>query len=666
MWSFAAVIFMALTGKPPFTAESGDKDFMLDKIMTTNLDVGPLLRRDVSKEGIVFLQRLLNRRPELRPMEVECLRDDWLDDGSGPVEMDIDNTVEDLNDETGEVALGASQLSIHQDESDLVLELDLDLDEPVASDPRLSKRVKMTGAFAPREHTEVPSSPDFPSSLVPSIGDKESFDHQNHPNNPHRLFGEIAGSALGSSGVIPQDQLNLGLPAVDSGKMTGTEKHDAIISETPASVAAAPSKGGQAHRAEGPGNMTVAEHSQSARHLAQPAAAASLLGAEALVDQLNVASPPQHSQASTPKTSTTPKTPKTREQSPMATPKHQRDDEAAGTNPEQVTGDPPKKFVRRINLPIPDSYYYDPYDKSTHTAEHAAKMRALEREQAKDSIEMLTHADLTSGPAGELSKEETALSEDEANATAQSSNPSQPQLVAWGSSSLQEVPNKSLRPMDNNHHNPHMLTANSADTQHVPSALLGKITTTPESFITTTIPINHRLTSWGRGASNTVVHPDGADTRIPKYAFDILFWKAGLADSLAAGQAWTSIPDICAMITTRTSVKIHVNGVSLVQRDKEGNPYGMLHTGDVITIFKEKIPGGKQLEFVCEFYHGASAAPRPAGKKPFEILHADFESAGSGTSEANSMASGKTVVPGAPLVALDRNQKVGHSGTANA
>ena len=572
MWSFAAVLFMALSGKAPYTAESGDKDFMLDKIMMTKLDVSPLRRYVVSAAGIGFLQRLLNVRPELRPMEVECLRDPWLDDGKTGYNLEVDNAGEEVagGDDDGE--LDASQLSIHGDDSDG--QHDLDLDEPAFGGQHGAKRPRTAGAFAPREDPDFPSSPEDSSPVMPSTPSRDSYD-VGRGGNENRLFGEVGASALGSSGVVPHgQQLNLGLH--DEGDVV--EQIERVEATAPAAPAA---PRGTLQRENAQSLLLPPESAQT-----PGSAAPSLLGAEAMVRQLHVASPsPRESPTSTPRSQMLPTTPKTREASPTRGSRRDDGDENGDDDEDEAHAaseddETPRKFSRRIDLPIPDSYYYDPYDKTTHNAEYAAKMRALQ-DGAGRSMPALN------GVGGRVSEERQ------------------------GQRSLREGDVATMH---------RRITSDSGFAR--PPTLLGKLTTTRESCIDVTVNITQRATSWGRGGGNTHVYPDGGNTLIPKYAFDILFWRPGLAEEMAKGAAWTDVADVPAMIMTRTSLRIHVNGVKLVRREREGNPYGELRTGDVVTIFRGS---GKELEFRCEFFHGASAARRAPGAKPFEIRHAELD-----------------------------------------
>ncbi|KAI9783286.1 MAG: hypothetical protein M1816_001461 [Peltula sp. TS41687] len=154
--------------------------------------------------------------------------------------------------------------------------------------------------------------------------------------------------------------------------------------------------------------------------------------------------------------------------------------------------------------------------------------------------------------------------------------------------------------------------------------VFGRLLSTPESSLSTTIPLRQRETSWGRGFENTMVYPNGQDTRIPKYAIDIIFWRKGLKDDLDKAVKWETLPDVKAWIKTRAK-KIWVNDVPLVAWiEDKGNPFGELYTGDKITVWKDKA-GKKRIEFVCEFTHGLSKQPRPEDTRFCITGAADFK-----------------------------------------
>ncbi|KAH8429690.1 serine/threonine-protein kinase [Aspergillus melleus] len=156
---------------------------------------------------------------------------------------------------------------------------------------------------------------------------------------------------------------------------------------------------------------------------------------------------------------------------------------------------------------------------------------------------------------------------------------------------------------------------------HQERPLLGKLTSLPGSIFDLTIRLEDRMTSWGRGPQATVCHPDPMDTRIPAYALEVTFWAPAIENRIAAGQAWTTVPNVMAILSTKTRKCIWVNGTEL-RRGSEGNSgreafnFGKLYTGDVITIYQHR---NKFLRFECEFYHGDSACRRPDNERGFTV-----------------------------------------------
>ncbi|KAH8691950.1 hypothetical protein BGW36DRAFT_431193 [Talaromyces proteolyticus] len=154
-----------------------------------------------------------------------------------------------------------------------------------------------------------------------------------------------------------------------------------------------------------------------------------------------------------------------------------------------------------------------------------------------------------------------------------------------------------------------------------PLPLLGKLISVPGSAIDLTLRLESRMTSWGRGPYATVVHPDREDTRIPAYAIEVTFWSPGIEARIAAGTNWMDMPDVMAILSTKTRKCIWVNGVELrrapeTTNDKEAFHFGKLYTDDVITIFAN---GDQYLRFRCEFYHGDSTQRRPDCEKGFTV-----------------------------------------------
>lgn len=77
MWSIGVVIFVLLTGKPPFEAK--ERDEMCERIMSGRYDVEALRKAGVlDKNCIDFLSKLLEVNPELRMTEYDAMSHPWL------------------------------------------------------------------------------------------------------------------------------------------------------------------------------------------------------------------------------------------------------------------------------------------------------------------------------------------------------------------------------------------------------------------------------------------------------------------------------------------------------------------------------------------------------------------------------------------------------------
>ena len=153
-----------------------------------------------------------------------------------------------------------------------------------------------------------------------------------------------------------------------------------------------------------------------------------------------------------------------------------------------------------------------------------------------------------------------------------------------------------------------------------PPPIFGKLTTLPHSVISTTVKLTQRLTYYGRGENCTIFYPNHMDIRVPRSAFDITFWRPGLERDLAKGYDWTKDDSIQAIISTRTTRWIIVNGVK-VTRGADCWQFGRLYTGDVITVFDDQADGKPSTDFFkleCSFNIGISKAKRPESE-PFVV-----------------------------------------------
>ncbi|KAI6783688.1 Serine/threonine-protein kinase-like protein [Emericellopsis cladophorae] len=165
IWSLGGVLFFVLTKSPPYPVQNGvSYSELLHKIMTTRLNTVPLQREGVSERGIDFLSRMLQRRPENRATVLELDTHAWLG-GDGSI-IDASQSYDEITDDEEFATFSQQQ------------------QQPPQQDWREEDRVSDSG------------------------GD-ESEKENTGPGQPRRLFGEVGVSAVGSSGVIPDDFLNL-------------------------------------------------------------------------------------------------------------------------------------------------------------------------------------------------------------------------------------------------------------------------------------------------------------------------------------------------------------------------------------------------------------------------------------------------------------------------
>lgn len=176
IWSLGGVLFYTLTGSPPYPVKTGiSYSELLHKIMTTRLNIVPLQEYGVSQQGIEFLCRMLQRRPENRATVIELDTHPWLG-GSG------------------------STIQASQSYDEITDEEDIDIE--------------------PSQFQQVSYDEDRVSDSMGEESEKENYTF-GKGTQPPRLFGEVGSSALRSSGAIPEDFLNL--PDTSMGDMDSHE-----------------------------------------------------------------------------------------------------------------------------------------------------------------------------------------------------------------------------------------------------------------------------------------------------------------------------------------------------------------------------------------------------------------------------------------------------------
>jgi len=584
---------------------------MLETVMTVPVDWDRLRHAGVSREAIEFLRGMLVLDPALRSTDAECLRHPWIMKAAGSwddIDVDMNIGTEDLlaileDDEeqleagteghlaiqdNDEEDLDASQLSLidnpaHQEIQDSDGEFLSDVDE--LPDTRESKR------FKDRHVADGESSSDITYPYLPGIQGVRLHTESTHPT-VNRLFGEIGASALRSSGVLGYDA-HAALQMPMDGNRDGGASASEIHYTTDNSVT---SDGLAQHPLQYPRALPGPNFTGSAP---------SLFGTEALVGQLNMASPESAVSGPSTSTSAAPTTPKTREPSPLSTLPvgSKRSTQEMSSQSEEAT---PKRAKSNISE-----------SPSRPSVEHSIQQSVSKSTTTKNAENYKTHGGKSSTSPSK--SRDTKASNDK---IVEKAKDKQPEKESKDAGVLTDVP-KTEHHQDSNQGSlgSNKFTSTPAAEEATgftkPLARLGNLTPTPGSMFTPTIKLEKRMTTYGRDPGSDYQHKEGLDARIPKCALDVVFWRPGIEAQLAENPKldWTALDDIYAIVATRTSQAILVNGVLLKKGNGHWN-FGKLHTGDIITIFPAIGKEGKEAEFLkfkCEFLVGASKEPRKEG-----------------------------------------------------
>lgn len=576
MWSFGAVIFHLLAGKAPIAGRGDDRGIqMLSNIMTKEIDFSPLQDQNVSQDAVDFIMRLLRRIPNTRPTETECLQHPWI--------RDVPDVVEYLDEgpspDVFRRALEAVQ-EIDEDNLDdvqMIKELEqltqgpqkIDVDESLSPNRPLKKRRTSKERDDTIDDVTYPVLPGPEASWCP---DPERVEAQTG-----RLFGEITPPAQKSSGIFGIQltaTASPGLPEIRRRVEQISVNDFQTIGDDPILAAAAVA----AQATEGhPTPDAQVDH--------PPGSAPSLLGAEAQIEQLNVASPGAGGSEGTSPEANHPVTPHTRELSP------------SNSISKSVEGEQPVTqqnefgiFNRTVDLNLIN-------DDAAYAAELAA--REASRAQIKQKAETFQAAEETRpAPSVDVARTIDVLTGQE-----------------WREPLAEKHENVQHRMIASN---THQVAVNGFAR---PPRRFGKLISTPDSYTNITVPLEQCDTFWGRHQTCNVRYHDVHDTRIPKWALKVWFWAEGLDQHRKDGGDWTEFPNIYTIIATSASKGVVVNGVRLAQTSEDGEAalYGKLYRGDVVTIYQQN-GDPNVLKFNVEILFGQGAKTRPESEKPFKIL----------------------------------------------
>ncbi|KAH7354739.1 putative Serine/threonine-protein kinase RAD53 [Rhexocercosporidium sp. MPI-PUGE-AT-0058] len=649
IWSLAGVLFYSLCTFPPYPVKNGTSyQELLNNIMTGHLDVRPLQRAGVSEHGIRFVRSMLHVHPENRATIDQLESSPWL--------LGVESFETSIEDEVALIGAGlidpqleegASQLSIQPNDSEVEEAEDI-MDENLSDVTEIQQR-------------EIPSS--FDTSEANSNGN-ESYgfldEATNHTNG--RLFGEVNISAVGSSGAIPFDHLNLPLPADNHQSMLSDYSRDSQYTQSPHQ------NDGRAQSDPAPSTAiptimhpsTIANGAiRNPENDGRAVRSSSLMGAESMVGHLNMQSPASATspRAESPGTATE----EIRDVTvSLRRPREEDCDDDGIWRPADQPSKKRFKSKREIDIPVPPSTFWDPKDKATHHNNYprmlTSDFRAYQ-DIAESKGEKFMHGQKTFDVTMESFRSSRSPSLEPERAH---SEPTKEE----GRRMLMKRDDRQLAGTSNNHGQSATSTGQPKhdtrdeflpSTAHPskvstmvdfkptpppsypqpvvgndfqpPKRILAKFVSTLDSCLPTiSLNIVDSITSWGRGYEATVRYANSQEIRIPKYAFKIFLFKPGFyrnkQPTIHPNHVWhEKDQDMKFFISSKASSGIWVNGVNVPCHDRQ-NPstkskhWGELKYGDIITVWQAP-EQQTRLKFEC--YWGTSKEARKPNN-PFRLL----------------------------------------------
>jgi len=635
IWSLGGVLFYALTGCPPYPVKAGvSYTELLYQIMTRPLDVSPLVRAGISGAGIDFIRRMLNRRPEQRAT-VEMLENHpWLGGSGLPPHLTAGDSYDEISDDG--LDHQASQLSLNDAN---------DHGDPIPDD--------LEEYYDENEFMGYES-------------EKENLTFGAANQGPPRLFGEVNVSAIGSSGVIPAERLNLPVSAnslATTDILGEYEVRDSFDSEdTPK---------GKQQRSQpdsGPGlRVSVLSASQSRsvndlNNMTFDVESQDLGGAESIMENLNMRSLaashfPSH------------------DSNYFSTSKRKTSYENSDGSQSSVSRDRPiiKRFKSEALIDSMTDYSSDDDGETELLAHIPPVARARSTRQMDEPVNKSTYWTAGDRKSYHLRYPEMTQFQLDAFRSAASARGEEfapgktplwqiamkyfppahyEQVVAKTPLDVETVSNASgdtraarasgLRDAQHADEPPPTAGPTPASDDDIPDTLVpahhniivplpnppGKrIVASLQSSASSVISnisllITESMLSWGRHPDNIRVYEPSKEVKVPKYALKIMLWKPGY-DPSRDFRPWNQNLEKGAedafhfYISTKSTCGIHVNDVLLRSHESKtpSSPsrYWMrLHDGDVISVWTGdpalRPPPKTEVVFRCAW--GGSSLPR--------------------------------------------------------
>ncbi|KAH9891469.1 hypothetical protein F4778DRAFT_751699 [Xylariomycetidae sp. FL2044] len=594
IWSLGGVLFYTLTGSPPFPVRNGTTYMeLLDHIIKTPLDTSPLSESKVAERGIHFLSRMIHVRPESRATIAELQSHPWLKDESfDDQKLSQETSLLKLNDTEAPDFVDIQASSLREPEPDYSMEFE---------------------------------------------SEKENFTF-GRPQ-PNRLFGEVNNSAIGSSGAIPEERLNVPVSGTSLQSLKDTESFEPEILDsfdnsddlsTPRQGLPlkfrSRSKDEQAHSDAGE-SVLLGNPSQS------------LGGASAILENLNMKSLATRGatrQLTDNDLSTSKRKPAydTSDEYDIASayfkPSFKRLKSQGDAGAPIEDGNEFLLFAsvpqaakndtgRQIDYPLPKTTFWDGSDKNTWHLNYP-EMTHLQYDAFQN--------------AARLRNEEFGPGKTRLWNLAMENFPPINRSSNW------ELPSTAQIAMEDGTESlpdtapPDLPLPSVFQSTRLPKTVIGEFRSAPGSVIEDiSILLQEPVISWGRERTNTVVYEHSMESRVPKNAFRILLWREGYHASFDDFRPWepprstssrtvraSPEPDSYAFfISTKATNGIRINSQLLRSNEPKDSSaacrhWMKLHHDDTIAFWG---PDGRQqakVTFACHW--GGSSAPRPAGDKP--------------------------------------------------
>ncbi|KAK5628207.1 hypothetical protein RRF57_003922 [Xylaria bambusicola] len=616
IWSLGGVLFYTLTGSPPFPVKNGiTYTELLDHIIKTPLSKTPLSKANVSSSGIHFLSRMIHVRPETRATIPELKRHPWLNDRlNDPNALPSKEFDEDLG-------RSASQLSLDDKTPPTIM--------------------------SPSESSFGEPEPDFSMDF-----EQEKENRIIGQAHVPRLFGEI--SAIGSSGVIPEDRLNLSVSNMDFGEsqvrgnleessfgeteVPGDEVRDSFEEsdnfETPrenfvqnqnnSSVGNGPSQPDNSRSALlGFGSQSLGGASSIIKNLnVKSVAAADSEFTSSRISNLAASKRKPNYDTSDEYDASSALRHSLKRLKSEANIDHLKDEDILfACIPSIFDGDK----GRQIDFPLSKEEYWSTEDESTwhlnypemtnlqyDAFQKAAKSRNEEFAQNKSPLWELAMKYFP--PTYSYKRESVGLHTLQPGLIGESVGWSMPQTAPADTLDGQFGSQLAVPACDESIPNtpPALLTA------HQPRPEVGSFKSSPGSLVSNvSIPLRDPILSWGRGMSNMVVYKRMTESRVPKNAFKVALWREGYKGLEKDLRPWEPTR------STSTTNGIRINDIPLQSHESKNAKapckYWMkLYNGDRISFWGGDGTGAQAgLIFECSW--GSSSRGRPANEPPTRV-----------------------------------------------